>query len=72
MTTKRQRTAGAAEDAEWSARDDLLQVMELAEAEQFRGDAYNMFDVVHAFADHVAAGEASVDDVIDLVNHVTV
>ena len=73
VTTKRHRTAGAAEDAEWSARDDLLQVMKLAEAEQFRGDAYNMFNVVHAFTDHVAAGGASVDDVINLVNnHITV
>lgn len=46
--------------------------MALAGAEQFRGDAYSMFEVVHAFVDQVVAGEASIDDVIDLVDHVTV
>ena len=72
VAIKSQRTAGAVEEAEWSATDDLLQVMALAGAEQFRGDAYSMFEVVHAFVDQVVAGEASIDDVIDLVDHVTV
>ena len=50
----------------------VLRTMALAGAEQFRGDAYSMFEVVHAFVDQVVASEASIDDVIDLVNHVTV
>jgi hypothetical protein len=69
VTIKRQRTA---EDAEWCATDDLLQVMALVGAEQFRGDAYNMFEVVHSFVDRVVAGAASVDDAIGFINDITV
>ena len=46
--------------------------MALVGADEFRGDdAYCMFEVVHAFIDLVVAGEASVNDAIDLINHVT-
>mmetsp|Transcript_26666 Transcript_26666/g.38124 ORF Transcript_26666/g.38124 Transcript_26666/m.38124 type:complete len:391 (+) Transcript_26666:481-1653(+) len=72
VAIKRQRTAGVAEDAKWCATDDLLQVLALAGAEEFRGDAYSMFEDVHALVAQVVAGEASVDDVIALVDHITV
>lgn len=72
VVIKRQRTSHATEGAEWSAADDLLQVMALAGVEQYRGEAYNMFEVVHTLVDQVVAGDASVDDVIDLVNNITV
>jgi hypothetical protein len=72
VAIKRQRTGGSAEDVEWCARDDLLQVIMLAQAEQFLGDAYNMFDVVHALVDQVAAGLTSVDDIIEIVDHIAV
>jgi hypothetical protein len=64
VTIKRQRNAGAAKDAEWCVRDDLSQVMALAGSEQYRGDAYNMFDIVHAFVNQMIAG--------DCVDHITV
>ena len=72
VAIKRQRTAGVAEDAEWCATDDLLQVMALARAREFCGDEYRVFDAVHEFVDQVVADTASVDDVIELINHFTV
>jgi hypothetical protein len=71
VAIKRQRTAGVAEDAEWCATDDLLQVMALARAEEFRGDEYHMFKPVHEFVHQVVAGDASVDDVIELISRIT-
>jgi hypothetical protein len=74
VATKRRRFAGAEEEAEWCAADDLLQVIALAGAGQFGGDEYHMFVVVDRLADQMVAGEASptVDDVIELVDGITV
>jgi hypothetical protein len=66
MTIKRKRTVGAAEDAEWCATDDLLQIIALAGAELPWGC------IQHVLVDQVVAGEASVDDVIYLVDQITV
>jgi hypothetical protein len=71
VTTKRQRSGDAAVDVEWCAADDLLQVIALANAQEFHGDTYSMFAEVRASDVNVASGEASVDDVIRLVDAVT-
>ena len=73
VNTKRLRSAGTvAEGTEWRAADDLAQVVTLAEAVQFQGEAYDMFATLRALAASVAADEATVDDVIDLVEEIVV
>lgn len=71
FATMRLRSGDYARDVKWCAADDLLQVIALANAQVLRWDTSSMFAEVLASANNVTSGEASVDDVILLVNAVT-
>jgi hypothetical protein len=72
VNTKAVRSSGAAAALEWCGMDDLMQVLRLATDDRYYCDTYDMFRPVWEAADSLTDGHLSVNDIIAIVENVTI